>query len=664
MRKALLASAVVIGLSGCGSTTSNGTQEFNTANQLAGTQQYDEAISYLNQAIAKNPKNKAFTAKLAELRAQYLQSSKIKINELLRGDATQRNIEQAQKILASLEKNKIATHELDALKQQIGVRSDALNLRLLSLYKDAKYQMEQSNWVKAHGLLSQIGQLSSNYEDVKTRLDTVETEASKSYLKQANNAIAQEDFGSAKAYLLALLKIVPNSTAANNLLQSVVKNDNPAYFLDKAQSAFDRQEWDTVISKCERLTKYQQPNQNCKDMLVEAKTKESEQLSSKLVDSMNEGRFIEAINTYKRLQSHNVTKDNRLDQLRDSLSQQAFFSAGTYKQEGNYAVSWHLLKAISSINSNYPGLFNEIRQVEDSIYTRSKRKIAIFDFTSPIDSSDSGVIITQNLISHMFNNASNDISIMERANLKTIVEEMKLGQMGVISESSAKEMGRVHGIDYAIMGSVLLYKVDGKTEASTKTIRYQVGEKIEDNIDYLNWKAVNPQPTIAELKAAPKAKIMVPEYGVREYKVTDTKKVGFLQLTFRVVDAQTGENTLVDTIERKLEESDIANAGVSDAGIEFDPMEISTDTEILQTLTEQIVAHMGAAVLKPLEKLETSLFNDGKENERRMQFVAAVESYTYSIFNEKVKSISSSENSIEAQKRIENILARFKFNIN
>ena len=53
MRKALLASAVVIGLSGCGSTTSNGTQEFNTANQLAGTQQYDEAISYLKQSGKK-----------------------------------------------------------------------------------------------------------------------------------------------------------------------------------------------------------------------------------------------------------------------------------------------------------------------------------------------------------------------------------------------------------------------------------------------------------------------------------------------------------------------------------------------------------------------------------------------------------------------------------
>jgi tetratricopeptide (TPR) repeat protein len=662
MRKALLASAVVIGLSGCGSTTSNGTQEFNTANQLAGTQQYDEAISYLNQAIAKNPKNKTFTAKLAELRTKYLQSSKTKISALLRGDSTQSNIQQAQQILASLEKNKIASAELDSLKQKISASSDALDLRVVSLYKDAKYQMEQGDWAKAHGLLSQIDQLTNNYEDVKTRLNTVELEASTSYLKQANDAISKEDFGSAKNYLLDLLKIAPNNPIANDMLQSVINNDNAAYFLTKAQSAFDRQEWDTVISKCERLSEYQ--NQNCNDMLVEAKTKESEQLSSKLLDSMSEGRFIEAVNIYKRLYSHNVTQDNRLDQLRDSLSQQAFFSAGTYKQAGNFAVAWHLLKAIGSINPSYPELFNEIKQVEDSIFTRAKRKIAIFDFTSPIDSSDSGVIITQNLISHMFNNATNDISIMERANLKTIVEEMKLGQMGVISESSAKEMGRVHGIDFAIMGSVLLYKVDGKTESSTKTVRYQVGEKIEDNINYLNWKAVNPQPTPAELKSAPRAKIMVPEYGEREYSVTDSKKVGFLQLTFRVVDAQTGENTLVDTIERKQEESDVANAGVSDAGIEFDPMEIPTDTEILQSLTEKIVAHMGAAVLQPLDKLEISMFNKGKESERRMQYEAAVESYTYSMFNEKVKGISSSATSIEAQKRIDNILARYRFNIN
>lgn len=664
MRKALLASAIVIALSGCGSTTSNGTQEFNTANQLASTQQYDEAISYLKQAIAKNPKNKVFAAKLVELSSQYLQSSKAKINALLQGDSTQGNIDQAQQILSRLEQTQIAAGDLNSLKQQISGVSDALDLRVVSLYKDAKYQMEQNNWVKAHGLLSQVVQLSSNYEDVKTRLATIESEATKNYLKQANTAISQEDFSGARTYLQDLLKITPDNSVAKNLLQDVVRKDNGTYFLNKAKNAYERQEWTNVISQCKRLTEYQEVNQNCMDMLVEAKTKESEQLSSTLLDSMNEGRFMEAFDLYKRLQSNNVSQDNRLDQLRDSLSQQAFFSAGTYKQAGNFAISWHLLKAISSINSNYPGLFDEIRQVEDSIYTRSKRKIAIFDFTSPMESSDSGVIITQNLISHMFNNATNDISIMERANLKTIVEEMKLGQMGVISESSAKEMGRVHGIDFAIMGSVLLYKVDGKTESSTKTVRYQVGEKIEDNIDYLNWKAVNPQPSIAELKAAPKAKIMVPEYGVREYKVTDTKKVGFLQITFRVVNAQTGENTLVDTIERKLEESDLGNAGVSDAGIAFDPLEISTDTEILQTLTEKIVAHMGAAVLKPLEKLEITLFNEGKENERRMQYEDAVESYTYSMFNEKVKSISSSPNSVEAKKRIDNILARFRFNTN
>jgi hypothetical protein len=235
--------------------------------------------------------------------------------------------------------------------------------------------------------------------------------------------------------------------------------------------------------------------------------------------------------------------------------------------------------------------------------------------------------------------------------------------MGVVSESTAKEMGRVYGIDFAIMGSVLLYKVDENTSASTKTIRYQIGERIEDNIDYLNWKAMNPDPDKKELRAAPKAKIMVPEYDEKEYEVTQTKKVGFLQLSFRIVDVLTGENTRVDTIERKIQIEDTANAGVKDAGILFDPMEVPTDTEILQQLTEEIVESMAGEVLRPLQQLETFYFNQGVDRQRRAEYESAVEFFTYAIFNEKLKSVSSSPVSEEARKRINAILEGYKFNV-
>jgi curli biogenesis system outer membrane secretion channel CsgG len=326
-------------------------------------------------------------------------------------------------------------------------------------------------------------------------------------------------------------------------------------------------------------------------------------------------------------------------------------------------MAWTLFQSVKEVNPEFPDLFTRIRELEDAISNRSKRQIAVFDFNSPAQSDDAGVIIANNLISRLFNNAGSDITILERENLKSILEEMKLGQMGVVSESTAKEMGRVYGIDYAIMGSVLIYKVDENTSVSTKNIRYQIGERIEDNIDYLNWKAVNPKPSKSELQAAPKAKIMAPEFGEKEYEVTNTKKVGFLQLSFRIVDVLTGENTRVDTIERKVQVEDTANAGVSDAGVIFDPMAMPTDTEILQGLTEEVVESMAADVLRPLQQLETFYFNQASDFERKGEFESAVEFYTNAIFNERLKSVSLSPISIEAKKRIKAILEGYKFNI-
>ena len=663
MRKALLTSAVLIALSGCGST-SKGTQEFNTANELANAQQFEEAIAYLQQAIAKNPDNKTYSAKLTQLKQQYLQNSLAKINALLQGETTKDNLDKAQQLVASLEKSGVNTQQLETIKAQINDSRTELYANLASLYADAKALMEQEKWVAAYDVLGQISSKFSNYEDVQLRLKTVESQAVKGYLKQANDAIKQDDFAAAKSYLNDLLKVIPNNPIAKSLLKRIGQNDNSGYFLAKAQIAYDQQQWENVIALCKRVAGYEIANPDCTEMLKQAKTKQAEQLSAAVLESMSEGRLLEAISLYQQLKNLNTMDANKLVKLRDGLSQQTYYSAGTYKQNGRYGVAWHLLKGISEINPAYPELFNDIRQVEDAIYDRSKRKIAVFDFNSPVDSNDAGVIVANNLISRLFNNASNDITILERENLKSILEEMKLGQIGVVSESTAKEMGRVYGIDFAIMGSVLLYKVDSNTAASTKTIRYQVGEKIQDNIDYLNWIAANPKPSRKELQSAPKAKIMVPEYGEKEYEVTQTKKVGFLQLSFRIVDVLTGENTRVDTIERKIEESDSSNAGVRDAGIEFDPMEVPTDTEILQTLTEEIVEHMAAEVLRPLQQLETFYFNQGKDRERRAELEAAVEFYTYAVFNEKLKSISSSPVTIEAQKHIDEILARFRFNLN
>lgn len=663
MKKALITSAVLIALSGCGSTT-QGTKEFDTANQLASVNQFDEAIAYLEQAVSKNPKNQQFVTKLADLKNRYTAVNLKKVNQLLAGEITKQGLDEAESLINDLSKVGISNQETESVNASVAAQRTVLYAELSQQYEMAKTAMATEDWRGANQLLKNISARFANYEDVQSRIKTVVTEANKYYLSQANKAIKEDDFALARQHLSDLLEIIPANPIATSLLKKVQQNDNQGYFLAKVKAAQQTENWAQVIVNCKAAMVYGTANNECGELLIIAKQKQADSIAGAMLESMSEGRLVEAKNQFLQLKELNALESAKFESLRNALSQRADYSASSYQQKGQYAMALVLLNVISVVNPAYPDLFTKVRNIEDNIYDRARRSIAVFDFNSPSSAEDAGVIVANNLISRLFNNASRDIKILEREKLSSILEEMKLGQIGVVSETTAKEMGRIYGIDYAIMGSVLLYKVDENTAESTKTIRYQIGEKIQDNIEYLNWKAANPSPSKQELKDAPLAKIMVPEFGEKEYDVTQTKKVGFIQLSFRIVNVLTGENTRVDTIERKVQLEDSSNAGVQDAGIIFDPMEVPTDTEIMQQLTEQIVEHMAGEVLRPLQQLETYYFNEGQDRERRAEYDIAVENYTYAVYNERLKSVSSSPVTVEANKRINEILARYRFETN
>jgi curli biogenesis system outer membrane secretion channel CsgG len=301
--------------------------------------------------------------------------------------------------------------------------------------------------------------------------------------------------------------------------------------------------------------------------------------------------------------------------------------------------------------------------MEDNIRQRVQKSIAGFDFNSPSNNQDAGIIVANNLITYLFKSASGDIKILERENLKSILEEMKLGQIGVVSGNTAKQMGRVYGIDVAIMGSVLLFNVDSTSSEGTKSVRYQIGTEDIANIEYKNWIARHPNASPEQLKNAPPAYITRPKYDEKEYRVSRHKKVGFVQLSFRIVDVSTGENIQVKTIENKAVVEDETSAGIPEAKIKFDPLEIATDTELLQQMTEKVVAELGREALRPLQNLEQTYFKEGENLLRRRDNLNAVESFISAIFDEKMKRIQGSPLTSKAQEHLEDIFSNYKLRI-
>jgi len=90
--------------------------------------------------------------------------------------------------------------------------------------------------------------------------------------------------------------------------------------------------------------------------------------------------------------------------------------------------------------------------------------------------------------------------------------------------------------------------------------------------------------------------------------------------------------------------------GVPVANITHDPLELPTDEEVLDELTNGKVSEMGQSVLKNYQSLEVAYFNEAQQQQKRRNLEQAVEKYIDAVYDEKLKGISTpvSQKSLES----------------
>jgi hypothetical protein len=283
-----------------------------------------------------------------------------------------------------------------------------------------------------------------------------------------------------------------------------------------------------------------------------------------------------------------------------------------------------------------------MQTTEDIIKKRLKKVIAVFDFSSPSYNPDAGTTASSNLITYLFNNSSGDIRILARQDLQSILTEVKLEQAGVVGNMTAiRRVGRKTGIDIFIVGNVLLYKTEKDESKGSKVAKIQIGTKVKDNPDYLIWKAKNPKPTKEQLTAAPPAVLEIPEYRYESYTVGRNKMRAAFNVYYKVIDAKKGEIIATDTIKRNAEVADDWNDGIPEAKIPFNPLELPTESELLEQVTEEAVRDLALVILEPFKRLQTTYFDEAEILLKRRQNEAAIEKYMDAIYDERIKGIES-----------------------
>jgi len=622
-----------------------GQESFKQGQDLSKQGRLTEAIGFYEKALKENPNHKEALQALTKAKQDLAQIHYKKVKESLAANPDPGFTELSQ-IVKAIDRARTLDPENKAITDlfnDLNKRKDDLLANIKSLYSQAESNLANEGWMDAIQKLRRVNKLFPGYEDTGDKLAKAEEKAAKIFYKQGVKLSKMEDWRMAIQAFKAVIDINPDYYDIQQLYKTAKANNNADYFINKGEESIRSRNWERAIFLYEKALEYEPNNEQLINRLEALKLKGGEAHFDKAMKFSSQRKLNQAVEELLAALKYSPSLiDGRFyKEFLKSLCQKLDQRSDVYielKKWGN-ALVW--LQKLESIDPDYKGIFHKLQMVKDKIKNRIRKSIAVFDFSSPSENTDAGKIIASKLVTFLSKNASGDLKIIERENLQSILKEMQLGQTGLVDMDTAKRVGKMRGIDTFILGDVLHFSSKSKNYPSTNTVRVQIDTRTEDNPAFERWRIVHPKPTEEEMKKAPPMKIEKPVYKLYTYETGKTKIISFMEIAYKLVDTLTGENIFTNTVSGKLSKKDDYHHGLPAANIKEDPLELPTEVEVLDELTNQKISDVGLSVIKHFQSLELVYFNEGEKQFKRRKYEDAIERYTDAIFDEKLKSLSS-----------------------
>jgi curli biogenesis system outer membrane secretion channel CsgG len=254
-------------------------------------------------------------------------------------------------------------------------------------------------------------------------------------------------------------------------------------------------------------------------------------------------------------------------------------------------------------------------------------KIAVLELEAPKAVPDAGSIVSGSIVTNLFKLGRKDFKVIEREALQSIIKEISIGQAGVLDVETAKEIGKIAGIDTILVGRVLQYKVDQNESEGRKTVTVQVGSRTVPNPAYEMHLAEVREGRKKASDGAPPQTIQEPIHQLFTYRVGTVTAVGYVSVSFRLVGVERGEIQLAEKIDEQEAFRQDYSEGVEAAGIQAVAKNTPIPTEVLNRVTEQVVGKIVALIARHYGSRQQYYLEAGRELQRRRQFTRAVEEY-------------------------------------
>jgi tetratricopeptide (TPR) repeat protein len=630
---------ILVFLAACAGTN----ESFKLGQDFVKENRWEEAIAYFQKAVSEEPDNQEYKDELARAKQEAAKARLVKARQAyVSAGENLMTLERLAKDADVMLSMNATDPNIKAFHTTIYEKVNRLKANLKNLYTQAEIDMQKEDWVGALNKLHQVNRVFPNYEDTGNRLKRAQSEGVRVLYQQATNLGKQEDWKAAAETFKAAMDINPNFLDVSKQYRDAKQKDNVNYFVTGAARAEKENRWERAVLLYERAMDYPQADASISKRLASLKAKASQIYVDDSIKLLKQDKLYGALKKIELARNYSpaLRDDMPFREHATNLCDAMMKRAGKLieKEMWGNALVW--MQKVETLIPNYPDLFQKINDVKDPITKRVRKSIAVFDFGSPSSEKDAGKIAANKLIAFLHRNASVDLRIIERENLQSILREMQLSQTGLVDIKTAQSVGKMRGIDTFIMGDVLHFSTKYTDNPSVNQVKVLVDEEDVRNPEFSDWLMINPKPSESDLRNAPPRTVKKRNYQLISYKQGVAKISALLEISFKLVDTQTGE-IIANTVSGKLIKEDKYQDGLPIAGIKQDPLELPTEAEVLDEITNDKVSEMGRSVLKHFQSLEVEYFNKAQDLQKRRNIEAAVEKYIDAVYDEKLKGIST-----------------------
>jgi curli biogenesis system outer membrane secretion channel CsgG len=597
---------ILVSLSGCATP---GLESFNQAQEFLRQNRLDEAIARLEQAIVLEPDQSEYKKALIEAKA-------------------------------ILDKRR-----LDENKR----RADLLAA-------EATKAEAAGNWVQSVKNYREIKSFHPAYPELANRLTRAENQGLNNYRKNADKAKAAEEWGDVVHNLTLAKEIAPEQPDLIAALLEASEKDTPAYYLTRVETFSRRNAWEQALVFIRRAITADRDKTHAAQILTFNLAAAQYYMNRA---GKEKRRLYPA---YIAVTMLNDAKDDpQVRVLSDQLISLMYAQAEEYETAGLIGNAYAWYDRVSHMQSEYKDVFTKLQILRDRLRERVVKKIAVMDFASPSSNAEAGRIVTDSLLSFLTSNATSDVKILARDVMGAILKEIEMGQAGLYDIESAKKAGKLKGTDVFIFGSVLQYNVEKQANEGQKMTNVVVATKSAPNPLYQMWR-LNQKgtPSKKEMLEAPPMTIDEEIRETVKYKVGTEKKRASVRISYRLIDVEGGEIIATKNMQKVKEVSDDYSEGIALANIPYDPLELPADTELLDQVTQEVIADLGKQVLDYFSSPQTLYVKTAESLAKKREYEKAVEKYVDAITLEEMKNITGPLSAQMTQEigRVQDLLAK------